>query len=163
MIPHYKKILFATDLSEGAATVLRHVICCARAHQAGVEILHVLPEIDQAMVNYVSIVMGNERLADYELAHKDAVVAELSDKLRAFAREELADHPEDLARIERIEVLHGPPASTILSEARRCGADLLVIGTHGKGRLEYAFLGSVAQKIMRRSEIPVQLVPLIPH
>jgi len=161
MIPTYKKILFATDLSAGAASVLRHVVCIARAHQASIEILHVLPEIDQAMVNYVSIMMGNERMAEHELAHKDDVAAELSEKLRAFACEELDDHPEDLARIERIEVLHGPPASTILSEARRCGADLLVIGTHSKGRLEYAFLGSVAQKIMRRAEIPVQLVPLI--
>lgn len=160
MIPQYRKIVFATDLSAGAAVVLRHAICVARAHQAEIEILHVLPEFDQSVVNYVSVVMGSDRLADHELAHKDAVAASLSEKMRAFAREELADHPEDLARIERIEVLHGPPASTILSEVRKSGADLLLIGTHGKGRLEYAFLGSVAQKIMRRAEIPVQLVPL---
>lgn len=161
MIPQYKKILFATDLSAGAAIVLRHAICVARAHEARVEILHVIPEIDQSVVNYVSVVMGSERLAGYELDHKDQVATELSERLRAFAREELSEQPEDLARIERIEVLHGPPASTILSEVRKCGADLLLIGTHGKGRLEYAFLGSVAHKIMRRAEIPVLLVPLI--
>jgi len=160
MIPHYKKIIFATDLSAGASTVLRHAVCVARAHQDSIEILHVLPEIDQSVVNMVSVIMGSDQLANHELAHKDAVAAGLSEKLRAFAREELADHPEDLARIDRIEVLHGPPASTILSEIRNCGADLLLIGTHGKGRLEYTFLGSVAQKIMKRSEIPVQLVPL---
>ena len=160
MIPSYKKILFATDLSAGASTVLRNVVAVARAHQAAIEILHVLPEMDQSVVNYVSVVMGSELLAEHEVAHKDAVAAELSEKLRAFAREELADHPEDLARIDRIEVLHGPPASTILSEARKCDADLLMIGTHGKGRLEYAFLGGVAQKIMRRAELPVLLVPL---
>jgi len=160
MIPRYSKIIFATDLSEGASTVLRHAVCVARAHQASIEILHVLPDIDQSVINMVSVIMGSDRLADHELAHKDTVTTGLSEKLRAFAREELADHPEDLARIDRIEVLQGPPASTILSEISKCGADLLLIGTHGKGRLEYSFLGSVAQKIMKRSVIPVQLVPL---
>jgi nucleotide-binding universal stress UspA family protein len=160
MIPNYKKIVLATDLALGAPVVLRHAICAARAYQATVEVLHVIPEIDQSVVNYVSVVMGRDKLAGFELEHKDVVAGELSEQLRAFAREELADHPEDLARIERIEVLHGPPASTILSEVRQRKADLLIIGTHGKGRLEYAFLGSVAHKIMRRSEVPVLLIPL---
>lgn len=160
MIPQYKKILFATDMSAGAETVLRNVVAMARAHQAEVEVLHALPEVDQSVINYVSLMVNNDQLAEQELRHKDEVAAELSRKLRDFARRELAEHPEDLARINRIEVLHGPPASAILSEAKRCQADLLVIGTHGKGRLEYAFLGSVAQKIMRRSEIPVLVIPL---
>jgi len=160
MIPEYKKILFATDVSIGAETILRNAVAVARAHQARIEMLHVLPEVDQALVNYVSVFMGSEKLAGYEAEHKDRVAAELSQRLRDFAARELADHPEDLARIERIEVMHGSPASTILSEAKKRKIDLLVIGTHGKGRIEYAFLGSIAQKIMRRSEIPVLLIPL---
>jgi nucleotide-binding universal stress UspA family protein len=160
MIPEYKKIVFATDLSAGAETILRNAIAVARAHQAQVEILHVLPDVDQALVNYVSVFMGSEKLAAHEAEHKDTVAGELSRRLRDFATLELADHPEDLARISRIEVVHGPPASTILSECKKRRADLLVIGTHGKGRIEYAFLGSIAQKIMRRSEIPVLLIPL---
>lgn len=163
MIPEYQKIIFATDLSAGAETILRHAVAVARAHQAQVEILHVLPEVDQALVNYVSVFMGSEKLAGYEAEHKDRVASELSHRMRHFAQTELADHPEDLARIERIEVLHGPPASTILSECKKRKVDLLVIGTHGKGRIEYAFLGSIAHKIMRRSEIPVLLIPLINH
>lgn len=163
MIPEYKKIIFATDLSAGAETILRNAVGVARAHQAQIDILHVLPEVDQALVNYVSVFMGNEKLAAYEAEHKDTVATELSQRLRDFARAELAEHPEDLARIGRIDVVHGPPASTILSEAKKRKADLLVIGTHGKGRIEYAFLGSIARKIMRRSEIPVLLIPLTKH
>lgn len=160
MIPEYRKIVFATDLSQGSPEVLKHAICIARAHQAKLEILHVLPEIDQSVINYVSLFVDHDKMADDEIAHKDAVAAEMSERLRAFAREELMDHPEDLERIERIEVLHGPPASTILSEVERSGADLLLIGMHGKGKLDYSFVGSVAKKIVRRCRIPVQLVPL---
>jgi len=80
----------------------------------------------------------------------------------ATLREELADQPDDFARIERIKVMPGHPTSTILAEAVRCGADLLMIGTHSKGRLEYAFLGGVAKKVMRKADIPVLLIPLAP-
>ncbi len=160
MIPVYNKILFATDLSASASTVLRHVVAMARAHQASVEIVHVLPDVDQAMINYVATIMGEGKLGHIEKEHRDEVAGELSRKLRQFAREELADHPEDLERIDRIEVLHGPPAPVVLAEAKRCGADLIVIGSHGKGRLEYAFLGSVAQRIVRKADTPVLLIPL---
>jgi len=162
MIPQYKRILYATDMSVSAPLVFKHAIAIARAHDAQLNILHVLPEVDAAVVNYVATVMGADKLAAAELGHKDQVAKDLVAQLKKFAQDELTTSPEDLARIERIEVLHGPAASTILSEARSCKADLLIIGTHGKGRLEYAFLGRVAQKIMRRSEIPVILIPL-PH
>ncbi|WP_020676972.1 universal stress protein [Geopsychrobacter electrodiphilus] len=162
MIPVYRRILYATDLSVSAPSVFKHVIAAARANDARINILHVLPEVDAAMINYVATIMGADKLAAAEISHKDEVAANLLKRLKEFAAEELADHPEDLERIDSIDVLSGQPASTILSEARKSQADLLIIGTHGKGRLEYAFLGSVAQKIMRRAEIPVMLVPL-PH
>ncbi|SHI92601.1 Nucleotide-binding universal stress protein, UspA family [Malonomonas rubra DSM 5091] len=160
MIPQYKKIVFATDMSKVSPEVLKHAICIARAHDAKVEILHVLPDIDQAMINYVSLFVDADKMADDEIAHKDSVAAELTERLRKFASAELMDHPEDLERIDRIEVLHGPPASTILSEVEKVGADLLLIGMHGKGKLDYSFVGSVAKKIVRRTQIPVQLIPL---
>ncbi|RME32961.1 MAG: universal stress protein [Deltaproteobacteria bacterium] len=160
MIPEYKKILFATDLSASAAVVLRHVVGVARAHQASVELVHVVPDPDQAVINYVATIMGEGKLGHIEKEHREEIAAELSKKLKDFAHEELADHPEDLERIDRIEVLHGHPAPVILSEARRIGADLIVIGTHGKGRLEYTFLGSVAQRIARKTDIPLLLIPL---
>ncbi|MBN2644686.1 MAG: universal stress protein [Desulfuromonadaceae bacterium] len=160
MIPHYKKILFAIDLSAGAPVVLRNAVSIARAYQAEVEILHVLPEVDQSVVNYVSMVMGGDTLARHELAHKDTVIDEIRGQLKTFAEQELADHPEDLARIQRIEVQHGPPAATILKEASRFGADLLIIGSHGREKIEYAILGSVAKRVMLHAQVPVLLVPL---
>jgi len=40
------------------------------------------------------------------------------------------------------------------------GADLVVMGTHGKGFLEHAFLGSVAEKVLHRIKIPVLTIPI---
>ena len=160
MIPQYKRILYATDLSVGATKVFKHAIGIARAHDAKVNILHILPEVDAAVINYVATVMGAEKLAAAELGHKDQVVADLIAQLKQFAKDELEDFPADLERVDSIEVLPGHPTPVILAAADRYDADLIVIGNHGKGFLEYALLGKVATRIVKKSRRPVLIVPL---
>ena len=53
-------------------------------------------------------------------------------------------------------------AAEILQAADRLEADLVVVGSHGKGGLHYAFLGSVAEKVLRKIHRPVLVVPLQP-
>jgi nucleotide-binding universal stress UspA family protein len=52
----------------------------------------------------------------------------------------------------------GIPAKEILAVAQERGADMLVLGTHGRKGLPRMFLGSVAEKVARRAEIPVLIV-----
>lgn len=160
MIPQYKTILYATDMSAGAPRVFRHAIAVARAHDARISILHVLPDVDAAMVNYVSTVVGEEKLADLELAHKEEVRDELRRRLHAFAKAELGDRPEDAERIVEIDVHHGNPVVCILEHGDSLDADLIVLGSHGKGALKYAFLGSVAEKLLRKCHRPMLVVPI---
>jgi nucleotide-binding universal stress UspA family protein len=162
MIPTYKTILYATDLTQNAAHAFRHAVGIARCHQARIFILHVLPEMEPAVLNYVSTVMGEDRLADMELAHKAEVTDEIRKRLHEFAKVELADRPEDVERIAGIEIHHGNPAAEILKAADRLSADLIVLGSHGKGALKYAFLGNVAEKVLRKTLRPVVVVPLKP-
>jgi nucleotide-binding universal stress UspA family protein len=162
MIPTYKTILYATDLTQNAAHAFRHAVGIARCHQARIFILHVLPEMEPAVLNYVSTVMGEDRLAEMELAHKAEVKDEIRKRLHEFAKAELADRPEDVERIAGIEIHHGNPAAEILKAADRLSADLIVLGSHGKGALKYAFLGSVAEKVLRKILRPVVVVPLKP-
>ena len=49
----------------------------------------------------------------------------------------------------------GPPWQQTLEVAREIGADLIVMGTHGRSGLAHAFLGSMAEKVVRMSPIPV--------
>lgn len=160
MIPKYKTILYATDLSDNAAHAFRHAIGLSRSDNARIHLLHVLPEVDAAMLNYISTVMGEGKLASYELEHKEEVKDQIRLRLLKFAKEELAGHPEDLERIAAIEVHHGNPVVQILEAADRVNADLIVMGTHGKGMIKHAFLGSVAEKVLRKVHRPVLVVPL---
>ena len=163
MIPRYQRILYATDLSENAVHAFRHVIGIARRDEARVHILHVLPEITPAVLNDVATAMGEDRLADLELAHKAELATKIRTQLDAFARQELAEDPGAMARIEEVAIHHGQAVSSILAEADRIDADLIVIGSHGKGAIKYAFLGSVSEKILHRAMRPVLVVPLLPE
>lgn len=57
------------------------------------------------------------------------------------------------------EIVSGDPAEEILKAARRLGADLIVMGTQGHRGPKRLFFGSTADAILRRSTIPVLVVP----
>jgi nucleotide-binding universal stress UspA family protein len=54
----------------------------------------------------------------------------------------------------------GEPAATLVAELERGKHDLVVIGTHGRTGLKHLLLGSVADKLIRFSPVPVLTVPL---
>lgn len=58
------------------------------------------------------------------------------------------------------EVQRGDPAKLIANAAQRIGADLIVIGTHGKTGMDAFWSGSMAPKISRYSHVPLLLVPV---
>ena len=160
MVPQYKTILYATDLTTNSAFALRHAVSIAHKYDADIHLLHVLPEADAAVVNYVATVMGQEKLADFERQHHAEVADDIRQRMEKFAAEELNENATDIKRIKSIDVHHGNPVAEVLKAADKIEADLIVIGSHGKGMLSYAFLGSVAEKLLRKCHRPVMVVPL---
>lgn len=160
MLPEYKTILLAIDLSENSAYALRHALAIGRCHNAKVHLLHVLPDVEPAVLNYVATVMGENKLADYELQHKEDIRDQVRVSVHEFAKAELLNNPELLELIHDIEVHHGNPASVVLDVAERLDVDLIVIGSHSKGRVKHAFLGTMAKRLLRKSVRPVLVIPL---
>lgn len=154
MIPEYKTILYATDLTPNSAQAFRHAASLALRYDGRVHILHVLPDIETAVVNVVATAIGEDRLADLELEHQGEAKAEIRQRLERFAREELPPGtPHEC--VSKIEVVHGEPAERIIEVADRIAADLIVMGSHGRGRLHHALLGSVAHAVLTKSLRPV--------
>ncbi|MDH3453916.1 MAG: universal stress protein [Desulfuromonadales bacterium] len=160
MLPTYQNILIATDLTPNCVFAFKHAVMLARESKAKVHLLHVVPEVDAGFRSYVSAVMGSGILEKFEAQHEEEARAEIRKELEEFTKEELADHPEDFKNIVSIQVLHGHAVSHILQEAERLNADVIVMGTHGKGALQHTFLGSVTEKVLRRSKRPVFVVPI---
>ena len=55
----------------------------------------------------------------------------------------------------QLQVRHGNTFAEILEAARRSGSDLIVMGTQGRTGLAHLLIGSIAEKVVRHSEIPV--------
>jgi nucleotide-binding universal stress UspA family protein len=57
------------------------------------------------------------------------------------------------------ELVEGNPAAEIVAYAAKVHAELIVVGTHGRGGLAHAVLGSVAERVLHRATCPVLVVP----
>ena len=61
------------------------------------------------------------------------------------------------------ELLEGNAAEAILGVAQARGADEIVVGSRGRGRLARAALGSVSHELLNRSDVPVVVIPHVPE
>lgn len=162
MLPVYKKILVTTDLSPNAEHAFKHAVNIAKQHNSEIHLLNVIPEVDTSFRSYVTAVMGAGQLEKLEQDHEVSAREEIKREIDHFAQEELANKPELLKQFAGSIVIHGNAVAGILKTADELDADLIIMGTHGKGYLEYAFLGSVTEKVLRKSKRPVLAIPL-PH
>lgn len=160
MLPSYKSILYSTDLSSNAVNAFKHAVMLARLHNAKIHLLHVVQPVDSAMRGYISAVMGDHKLEEFEQKHQHDAQIILKKKLDAFAQSELSATPDDLARIADIQVLIGDPVVKIVELANQLKVDVIVIGAHSKGALQHAFLGSVAEKVLKKANRPIFVIPL---
>lgn len=60
----------------------------------------------------------------------------------------------------RTYVEEGIPHEVILNVAKEWDADIIVLGTHGRTGFSHLIMGSVAEKVIRHSEIPVFIIPI---
>ena len=158
-IPAIARILFATDLSENSTQAALHAAGLAKATGARVHLLHVHePMSDDARVT-IELFMLNEGVREDALRRRRQMVEQvLAQRQEIFWSRLDESDPGVRAQVEAVEVVEGYPAETILRRSRELGCDLIVLGAHNHG-LTQTFLGSVAKRVLRRSDIPTLIVP----
>jgi nucleotide-binding universal stress UspA family protein len=144
--PKYKKVLFCTDFSENSDCAFDYAFGVAKRDDAVLYILHVVPVNDYGYYqNYLS--------------------QEESDKIKVIWREDIDKHSNQyLSQIKdktkvKIVIKSGHADEEIFKFVKKEGIDLITIGTHGRTGIEHVVFGSVAEKIIRRSPIPVFVIP----
>jgi len=165
-----KNILYATDLSENARYAFAYAISLADLYRANLILLHVLSEIpdliDKNITGYLdetqweSIRESHFREATETLIAKRRDRALVSDILNGFAAKAKADFGDHSIPSDEIVVKKGNPVTVILETAAEKQCDLIVMGTHGRGKLADAMMGSTARRIVRRSRKPVLVIRL---
>ena len=94
-------------------------------------------------------------------AGPDVVRAQVADE---FHREHemiqtLAGRLRDRGHQVTALLVQGPTIETILNEAEKVGAEVIVVGSHGRGKLFDLVVGSVSAGVIRKSPVPVLVVP----
>ncbi len=139
----FKKILIATDGSEYTKNAVDYGIDLAK--NTGAE-LHAIYVVDTAA--FASIPMDAAWESMYGLLRQegDAATKYVADKAEALGLE-----------VDR-NTIEGHPADEIIKYAEKNSMSIIVLGTLGKSGLDRFLLGSVAEKVVRNSKIPVLVV-----
>ncbi len=135
------KILLAVDGSEIGLAAVRHLVELSKslAETPTVTLLYV----DPPLLRSVALELGSDGVERY---HAENGAYALKKARTALKR----------AQIPFVEkVLVGEPAESIIKQAKSGKADLVVMGTHGRGALKQLFVGSVALKVIATSPVPV--------
>jgi nucleotide-binding universal stress UspA family protein len=137
----YRNILVAVDGSKESKLALADAIELAHDSNARLTIVHVAaPPPSMARTTAA----GAFAVSELEASHEPL--------LRAAVEKV----PQDLP-VTRL-LLHGAPAHAIVGAAKEYGIDLIVVGSHGRGRVSSALLGSVSQAVVHDSPVPVLVV-----
>lgn len=154
-----EKILVAKDLSKESSHVVRYALELACKFHAQVYVLHVMPTVDSSVLNMVALTMGADKLAKFNAINEADLAEKTREQLHNLIAKEAELMAEEVLHFPKVEVHHGDAAPKILEVADRLDVDMIILGSHSKGRLHYAFLGTVAEKILRKTHRTVVIVP----
>jgi nucleotide-binding universal stress UspA family protein len=141
-----KRILVPTDLSDASIPAIRYG--AEFADKFGAELVLLSVVHDLALVVPDAVMPTPVGAPDLE-----ALIATSKDGMASLIGE------LDIGRLKpRTEVRMGAPAAEIVAAAGDLKADLICLGTHGRGGLAHLLLGSVAEKVIRHAPCPVLTV-----
>jgi len=145
-----QRILCAVDFSEFSRRALDHALSVARSYGSTVTALHVVAPAPAAAAGAY---FGSEMAPPLMLPKMDFATA--TRELEQFVvREQVPGVKVETLVAEGSEVYR-----EILAQADHLDASLMVIGTHGRAGFERLFLGSTAEKVLRKGRRPVMTVP----
>ncbi len=149
-----KKVLIALDYHPVSEKVAETGYELAKNMNAEVCLLHVLDDVAFYSAEYPTF-LGYE---GYPGIGPDFNVAQEMHNIARDFLSKAAGHLDD----EKVQthLAEGDTAKTLLAYAEEWKADLIVMGTHSHSALEKLFMGTVAQKILEKTKIPVYMVPV---
>lgn len=150
-----KKVLIALDYNPSSQKVAETGYALAKAMNAQTVLLHVASDATYySSLNY-SPIMGFGGFINSYLIETDSL-EEIKKAAQIFLDKAKGHLNDD--KIKTI-VKDGDFAELILKTAKRLNADIIVMGTHSRRGLEKILMGSVAEKVLQHSSIPLFIIP----
>lgn len=140
------KILVCVDLSESTEIIVNKIEQLAKSLSAEVWLLHNAEPAPDIV----------EFKAD-PLAARESLARKFHDEHRQI--QELADHMRKAGINTTALLVHDKTVEAILQEASDVEADLIVVGSHGRGAMYQLLVGSVSEGVLHKSPLPVLVIP----
>lgn len=160
MVKDIKNILYATDLSRNSAFAFRYALKLANCFDAGITVLYILPLMDSAMEIPIITQMGEDNYYKLREEKSRETIEGIKERIRQLSEKGKKDTEVKIDRVSSIMVHEGDPVEEILTTADELNSDMIILGSHGKGILKHTFLGTIPEKVLRRSRRPVLIVPI---
>ncbi len=143
----FSTILVAVDFSDSSDNAFKMAIAMAQSFSAKLLVLHVINEPVDLRGFYVPHI-SFEKL-------EDEIQEGAQKMMESFCRQNI----HDFENYESL-IVPGLPYEQIIGQAEERSADLIVLGTHGRTGLDHVLFGSTAEKVVRKSKVPVLTVRL---
>lgn len=146
----FKKILFPTDFSDCSEKVIPFIL---KMKESGTSEVVVLNVIDIRYCGLVETISWSENtMQPFE--------AELFVRMKENAVKKLDAIKKKLSKRFRVRILvrEGIPIKTILDVADKERVSLIILGSHGKSNIEEMLIGSVSEKVIRKSRQPCLVI-----
>ncbi len=141
----WKKICCPIDFSDASRAAMEVAADLARRSGAELVLLHAYP-------------IPGYTFPDGSVVASPKMMQDLADQAERHLEEWRAEAAKIAGGRVTTEKAIGEPAAEIVSFAKSAGVDLVVVGTHGRTGLRHALLGSVAERVVRKSTVPVLTV-----
>ena len=141
----FKKVLFPVDLSEVSPKIVPWVLMMGRTFHAEIHLLFVVRKLD----HFSSIYVPYPSIENFE----EELVRGGETKM-----EEFSDLYFKSYHGYKSHVVLGDPSEEILKYVEAEKIDLIIMGTHGRKGLERIIFGSVAERVIKMSPVPVMSV-----
>lgn len=142
----FKKILVPVDGSRHSLNAVCMAARIAKVHGSELRLVHVVDEL----------LLG--QLARFSDKKRESIREELRNTARAFLDDMRCEASRELAATCEVLIREGVPHEIILEEATNWGADLIVMGKVGQRGVSHILLGSVAERVIEFSDVPVMVV-----
>lgn len=147
----FKRILFCTDFSENSHLAFTYALDLVRTYHARLLILHVSPDPVFVYPDQLNAYVSEEILHEIEASEEKKIDQEFDTYYL---------HKMDGFKDYKVLLKKGVAFYEIIQTAKEEAVDLIVMGTHGRTGLDHILFGSTAEKVVRKSPMPVLTVRL---
>jgi nucleotide-binding universal stress UspA family protein len=160
MLPKIKTILYATGLGPNAPYVFRYALAFARQHQADIVAVHAVEPLSRFGQSLVEQYISHDVSEEMHKKARETVKAQLQQRIEQLCANECSGTTEDQNPVTSIQVVEGYPSQVVMDVARKCSADMIIMGSHHHTPIGDVILGHTTRKVLHATELPVLVVKI---